>query len=154
MSETYSDRFENLFSRLTCKVNKAFRYYLSQILFERGHDITAEQMVVLGNLWHRDGLTQQEISEIVEQNKASTTRIIDRLEKRYLVIRVTDKKDRRKNMVYLTALGKERMPEILAVLEKAHADALAGVELDKLGICREVLSRIITNLSAKRGAEK
>ncbi len=65
-----------------------------------GLEITIEQWSVLYHLWKEDGLSQLELGNRTYRDKASTTRLIDNLEKQELVTRVASKDDRRINSIY------------------------------------------------------
>ena len=58
-------------------------------------------------LWEKDGVTQQELCNATFKDKPSMTRLIDNMERQHLVVRISDKKDRRTNLIHLTKDGKE-----------------------------------------------
>jgi DNA-binding MarR family transcriptional regulator len=70
-----------------------------------GIDITTEQWSVLACLWEKDKVTQQALCTLTAKDKPSMTRLIDKLEKRNLVTRVSDNNDRRINLIHLTDAG-------------------------------------------------
>ena len=74
-------------------------------LQKHGINVTPEQYLVLDILWEKQSLSQQNIADIIQKDKNSVTKIIDSLEKKNLVNRVVDKKDRRINKIELTSDG-------------------------------------------------
>lgn len=74
-------------------------------LQKNGINVTPEQYLVLDILWEKQSLSQQNIADIIQKDKNSVTKIIDSLEKKNLVNRVVDKKDRRINKIELTSDG-------------------------------------------------
>lgn len=74
-------------------------------LQKNGINVTPEQYLVLDILWEKQSLSQQNIADIIQKDKNSVTKIIDSLEKKNLVNRVEDKKDRRINKIELTNEG-------------------------------------------------
>ncbi len=50
-------------------------------------------------LWEKDGVTQQELCNATFKDKPSMTRLIDNMERQHLVVRISDKKDRRTNLI-------------------------------------------------------
>jgi DNA-binding MarR family transcriptional regulator len=146
MLET-KDRFHQALGRMIGITRKNMRNRLQKVLSERGYDVTAEQLIVICNLWDREGMNQQQISEILDNNKTSTARMIDGLEKRNLAVRVPDKIDRRQNMIYLTHEGKSLCPKLIEVVDEVHEEALKGVTKKQLTACKEVLDIIKKNLS-------
>src|ERR1700729_3714197 len=72
---------------------------------EHGINITFEMLEVMGCLWRKDGINQQEIANLTLRDKSSMTYLLDNLVKRKLVKRVEDDNDRRNKMIYLTKEG-------------------------------------------------
>ena len=68
-------------------------------------DVTPEQWVVLFRLYEREGLTQSELGDRTVKDKTTVTRILDRLEKKGLLYRRRDTRDRRSQRIYLTESG-------------------------------------------------
>ena len=71
------------------------------------------------------------MDKMYEQNfkdKPSMTRLIDNMERQHLVVRISDKKDRRTNLIHLTKDGKEL--EEKAKLTGLPEDAQAAKDLD------------------------
>ncbi len=119
---------------------------MNQNFKKAGYDITTEQYRVLVNLWNKDGQNQQEIAEATRKNKTSMTRILNRLEKRNLVVRVPNHLDNRNKLVYLTNTGK-KIPEALANLAKQTlSEALVGISEKKIEMCKDILCEIFDNL--------
>ncbi|MFH1700266.1 MAG: MarR family transcriptional regulator [Candidatus Zixiibacteriota bacterium] len=141
------DRFHHALGRMIGMTRKSLRNRLQKILSERGYDVTAEQLIVICNLWDREGMNQRQISEILDNNKTSTVRMIDGLEKRNLAVRVPDKTDRRQNMIYLTHEGKSLCPKLMKVVDQMHEEALKGISKNRLMACKEVLEIIMNNLA-------
>src|ERR1700754_369495 len=74
---------------------------------EHGINITFEMIEVMGCLWKKDGINQQEIADLTLRDKSSMTYLLDNLVKRKLVRREEDEDDRRNKLIYLTREGKE-----------------------------------------------
>ncbi len=81
-------------------------------------DVSFGQFVHLEKLWENDGPTQAELSRAVGIETASSTTILDELERRAFVTRVRNPQDRRKINVYLTEAGRALEP---LLLERARA---------------------------------
>ena len=73
------------------------------------------------------------------------TRLIDNMEKQHLVVRISDKKDRRTNLIHLTKTGKDMEEKARFVANKTLKEALQGLTLEELRISQEVLRKIFTN---------
>lgn len=70
-------------------------------------DITPDQWVLLDTLNNNGELSQKEISGQSFKDAATISRIIDKLEKKDLVTRTSEQKDRRKTTIKLTEKGKQ-----------------------------------------------
>ena len=110
------------------------------------HGVSLAQYLHLRELWELNGLTQNELSQKVGIEKASSTAVLDALEKNGLVVRVRNAQDRRKVNVHLTPTG-QKIREVLSpaargVALRAVSDLSEG-ELDSLF---SALNRVIANL--------
>ena len=63
---------------------------------------------VLGELFYKDGITQDTLSERVNLDKGSTARAVEKLERKGLVRRVENGANRRQKFVYLTEKAREK----------------------------------------------
>ena len=80
------------------------------------------------------------------RDKTATTRWIDFLEAKDLVVRIPDKADRQQKLIYLTKKGREMVGELMQIVWKTEEDALRGIEPQKIAICKEVLKQVRGNL--------
>ena len=84
---------------------------------------SAESLAVLRHLRRTGPLTIREASLHFSRSQAATSEILNRLEKRSLVERMADERDRRRTLVYLTTTGQ-------GVVE-AESQALSLEDLEK-----------------------
>jgi len=146
--EDFLNRFDKAFGRMLGKTAFAFRSQVSHELSETEIELSAEQAIILMNMWHLDGLSQQMIADFLHRDKTSTTRWIDVLEKCHLVVRVPDQQDRRQNMIHLTQEGRETCLKLAGVFARVHQKALKGVPQEDIDVCERVFDQIRTNLKA------
>ena len=102
---------------------------------ENGEEITVEQWGIIRHLWEEEGLSQREIGEKASKDKPNITRMLDALEKKRLIFRQPDPRDRRKFCVYLTKEGKqihERLFPLAKGLRQRVLQNLAPPEMDLL----------------------
>lgn len=111
------------------------------------YNVTPEQWVLLVHLWDDDGITQKELAEKSNKDQPTTTRILDKLEKRGLLYRTADPNDRRAFLIYLTNEGKDAKEPLTGLARKALAIALHGLSNEEQELLRGLLKRIINNLS-------
>ena len=96
-------------------------------------------------LWEKDGVTQQELCNATFKDKPSMTRLIDNMERQHLVVRISDKKDRRTNLIHLTKDGKELEEKARIIAGQTLKEALHGITLEELSIGQEVLKKVFYN---------
>lgn len=110
------------------------------------HEVTSEQWAVLSSLWKKDGLTQQELADLANKNKASITHLVDNLEKRELVERRVDESDRRNKLVYLTKEGADLQGTLTKVVSKTMKEITADVDKKELKQCRKALKKMVDTM--------
>ena len=69
----------------------------------------------------------------------------DNMERQHLVVRISDKKDRRTNLIHLTKDGKELEEKARIIAGQTLKEALHGITLDELSIGQEVLKKVFYN---------
>ena len=111
-----------------------------------GIDISMDQWLVLGPIWENEGISQKEISEYCLKDKTSVTKIIDTLEKKNLVVRVSDQLDHRIKRVVLSNKGKKLFLEVIPVMELTRNQLREGITEKEVQLLRSVLSKIYKNL--------
>ena len=127
-------------------LNSRIKKYFIDKLQENMINITPEQFLVLDILWEKQSLSQQNIADIIQKDKNSVTKIIDSLEKKQLVRRVVDTKDRRINKIELTdeALSLEKVTTEVAI--NFMNDTIKGIDNKDLDSFVNVMRQIKDNL--------
>jgi MarR family transcriptional regulator for hemolysin len=90
--------------------------------------LTRSQWWVLNNLFRNQGITQSELAEILEIEKASLGRLLDRLEAKGWVERRADSADRRAKRLHLTGEVQALMRGLRALAAELRADAMDGLQ--------------------------
>src|SRR6187401_2670943 len=108
--------------------------------------ITRAQWLVLTRLHRRPGASQSELAEMIEVEKATAGRMIDRLEAKGWVERRAKAGDRRINRVYLTAEAERVHKRIWRVAEATVDDALAELSQRESSQLLKLLSRVKVRL--------
>ena len=81
-------------------VHFQFKHFLGSVFQKHGFNLTPEQYLVMDTLWDEGVLSQQQIANILIKDKNSVTKLIDALERKKLVVRVSGTLDRRKNKIH------------------------------------------------------
>lgn len=134
-----------VFAILNGKVSAAINRKLSRSFRQNGLDITPEQWTVLIYLWEKDGVTQQELCNATYKDKPSMTRLLDNMERRHLVVRIADRKDRRINLIHLTKDGRQLEEQARQASNQALHEALQGVTQEELNVGQNLLRKIFAN---------
>ena len=122
----------------------AFRREFRARLADRG--FTFGEFIHLERLWNEDGLNQKELSRRVGIASASSTQIIEVLEKRGFIKRERNPHDRRHINVFLTAQGRAEKTELLACAKDANRIARRGLSPKAILTLFDTVGRIIDNL--------
>ena len=143
MKEVHNDEIFNI---LTGKISMAINRTFLRAFAAEGIEISTEQWSVLACLWKKDKVTQQELCDLTSKDKPSMTRLIDKLEMRNLVTRVSDHKDRRTNLIHLTNAGNELKLKATEIVHQITEKTLNHITEEELNTIRIVLKKIMTNL--------
>jgi MarR family transcriptional regulator for hemolysin len=89
--------------------------------------LTRAQWWVLTHLYRGDGISQTELAEVLEIEKPTLGRLLDRLEAKGWVRREHDAHDRRRWRVYLTTEVAPALRTMRSLAADLRRDALAGL---------------------------
>ncbi len=112
----------------------------------RSLGLTRSQWWVVTHLYRSEGVTQSELADILEVERATLGRLLDRLEAKGWVRREADAKDRRAKRVYLTAQVEEPMRTMRSIAAGVRGDALSGLSPAQQDRFVDTLVRIKGNL--------
>lgn len=112
----------------------------------RSLGLTRSQWWVVTHLYRSEGVTQSELADILELERASLGRLLDRLEAKGWVRREADANDRRAKRVYLTAQVEEPMRTMRSIAAGVRGDALSGLSPAQQDRFVDTLLRIKGNL--------
>lgn len=112
-------------------------------------DITLPRFDLMAQLErHPDGLRMGELSKRMMVTGGNITGITDQLEQEGLVMRVTDKQDRRAYSVKLTPAGRKAFKAMASVHEAWVAELFSGVDAEQKSQMISLLSSVKSDLSA------
>lgn len=111
------------------------------------HGVTRAQWMVLARLARRPGCTQTELADMMEVERATAGRLLDRLEENGLVRREADPEDRRVRRVFPTPAAEEGQAKMREIADKLVDDALADISPAKREALTELLIAARTRLS-------
>lgn len=117
--------------------------------------LVAKGAVTVGNwyylrvLWQKDGLSQQELSNLVGVSSTTAVPAIDNMERAGLISRVQDAADRRKFKIVLTRKGRALQKKLVPPAEELLRKSLRGVADADLDAFFRVITQIKANLLAE-----
>ena len=114
--------------------------------------ITRAQWLVLTRLHRHPGVSQSELADLMEVERASAGRMIDRLEANGWVERRAQNGDRRVKRVYLTPEAERVHRRIWRIAEATVEDALIDLSAQESTQLMRLLTRVKKTLVADTGA--
>lgn len=125
---------------ITMKASKALEEVTKQDI--KKHGMRASDFAILEALYHKGRQTIREISESVLISTGSITYVIDKLEKKELLIRINCPDDRRAVYLEITDRGKQTMDDIFPKHQLVIEELFDGIsESDKETVI-EVLKKV------------
>jgi MarR family transcriptional regulator, transcriptional regulator for hemolysin len=121
---------------------------LMRTVFERrvrALGLTRAQWLVIARVHRLPGLSQSEIADLLEIEKAAAGRLIDRMQAKGWLERRADRSDRRVNRLHLTPKAKRLHAAIWPLAEATVDDALGDLSPDE----RRRLTHLMTRVKGK-----
>jgi MarR family transcriptional regulator, transcriptional regulator for hemolysin len=120
----------------------------------RLHGMTRAQWAILIRLDRQPGLSQKELSELLEVEPITVARLIDRLEARGMVERRPDPRDRRIWRLHLLRPARDVLHEIDDQRADMTRMVTAGIDEDSIEIMTEALVRMKATLTQEAHASR
>jgi DNA-binding MarR family transcriptional regulator len=124
---------------------------LLRTVFERrvrDFGLTRAQWLIIARLHRRPGLSQSEIADLLEIEKAPAGRLIERMEAKNWLQRRSDAKDKRINRLFLTNKGNRLHAAIWPIAEATVEDALANLSPEERQRLSGLMARVKMTLQA------
>jgi len=124
-------------------INRKGNVFITKEISKFG--IGSGQVMFLMELYKKDGISQEELSEVLNIDKATTCRAIKKLEEAEFLTRVKDKNDKRAYKLYLTQKSKdmeESIRDVLRICEDHISKNLSEEEVKTLAM---ILKKICIN---------
>jgi len=139
---------------LTNEVLIALRRIIQAIdLYSRSlvkkHGITGPQLVIMQELLKNNEMSVGELAKAISLGQATVTGILDRLEKRGLIIRRKSDNDKRKVLIAPTEECKKMLSAMPSALQQTFVDQFEDLQNWERNMILGVLQRIVTMMDAK-----
>lgn len=110
--------------------------------------VTRAQWMVLARLARRPGCSQTELADMMEMERATAGRLVDRLEENGLVRREADPADRRIRRVFPTDRATGQQEQMRAVADSIVDDALSDLSAKEREALITLMSAVRARLSS------
>ncbi len=109
----------------------------------RGHDLSVSRFDILNHAGTPEGRTQQELARALLVTKGNVTQLLDAMEREGLLER---RREGRTKRIFLTADGRRRRAEVVAIQETAIAADLAVLDEDETRTLIRLLRKLDQSL--------
>jgi len=111
------------------------------------YDISHAQIMLLMALYKKEGIYQQNLSQMYNLNKAAVGREIQKLSENGFIIKKPDPKDKRKKLIYLTKKAKDFKTKLLNILDTVEQQLRENITGEEMETFIKVLEKICDNLN-------
>lgn len=122
--------------------NKLHRLMKQRYAAEANIKLTVEEFILLTMIRAKTDQILQNIAIATGKNKSVVMRMIDSLEKKGLVKRTVNPKDRRENLLSITDMGEQVVAEYHKIEKKLSYELLKGIPEEKVEVFFEVVEEI------------
>lgn len=125
---------------LTTAQHTVFQYLNSKLC---KHDITPSQYAVLSYLWQRGcGASSKQIAEVLYLENSTISGVLDRMQKKDLIVRVTNEEDRREVRIMLTEKGKQLEEPVTKIIDEVNMEVLKCFSDEEVAVLKNNLKII------------
>jgi MarR family transcriptional regulator for hemolysin len=125
---------------LMSKAQHTLKNYLKRQFTAGGVAISPAQSGILFSLKSRNGLSMNQLSELISVDNAAVTRHVDILERNGMVTRKQDPDDRRKYLIYITDKGIAEADKSKVIARRVNNMLKEGFSEDEIEIFKGILS--------------
>ena len=138
--------FKNV-NELISVIHRYLRRFLETNM--KKFDITPPQFEVLMTLWNEDGIVLSELGRRLSRDGPTITGIIDRMEKKKLVVRKRSLRDRRVIQVYLTPMAWEIKENLMKMQTEAGREVAGDFTVEDVTTLELLLKKVLSNIEVK-----
>ena len=139
---------KNSLGHMMGRISRAILNQLQRSFVAAGCDLSVEQWLLLVHLRDWDGQIHQQLAHSTYRDKTTITRLLDGLEKRGLVERVSDTADRRQKRVRIMPEGRKLIKKLKPLALKIQNKAMEDIALQDIDMCKNILSKIYHNITS------
>jgi len=125
--------------------SKLLTIHINEQLFANSIELTRHQFVLLKVLGEKEGSCQNDLAFLTERDKTSLGRLVNSLETKGYVKKLSDVIDKRKRMIYLTNAGRNVLSKAWPIMVEIEKEITN--DLDPMGV--ESTIRILNQIQTK-----
>ena len=125
-------------------VRRAHAILLDQKL--KPFSISHGQISLFITIYKQAGISQSELCNIFNLDKAGVTRSIKKMVQAGLVEKRSDPQDKRRKELYLTDKGEEFVPQLSSVLQDVEKRVRKNLSQEEIDNCLQTMKKICVNL--------
>lgn len=114
--------------RIIGLTSKHLGVYINDKLSSHGVDLTRNQYVLLKVLLEKEGSTQNDLAFLTERDKTSMARLVNCMENKGLLKKVTGEKDHRKRRIYPTSEGKALLKRATPLMKELELELIKDID--------------------------
>ena len=145
MARTLPDNPDSSVGFLISDVSRLMRRVYDRRVEPLG--LTRAQWRVLVHLYRREGISQTELAAVLEIEKPTLGRLVDRLEEKGWVERRVDERDQRARRLMVTDAVRPMIERMKILAESVNEDSMAGLAAEQERQFIETLLAVKTNLN-------
>ena len=145
-----SQSVDHLFGFMLNDISRLMRTQFDDRARDMG--LTRSQWRVMVFLARSEGVNQSGLAEMIEVDRMTIGRMVDRLEASGWVERRPDASDRRVHRLYLTRAARPLLDKMIVLANDVQEAALEGLSVADRKKLGELLSAIMNNVSARQSA--
>lgn len=134
---------------LTNRVGRLMGIHLKNRIGKEEFDMPAHCIGILAELWEQDGIIQQDLAISIVKDKATIARALELMEKKNIIVRIKDEKDKRNKKIFLTYKGNQLQNQVMFHGDGVLKDAKDSISKEELDNCLHTLEKIYHNLKGK-----
>ena len=149
--ENLPDRemFPKLLARVIGEVSRAWRYEMNRALRPLGLNLSM-RLVLVQLQRNPEGLMQADLARNLGIEGPTLVRLLDKLEDKGWIARITSVDDRRRKYTVLTPMAASQVRIIEQLSDALRERMMAGLSTDQIDQCAQVMTRIRNNLYAEQ----
>lgn len=141
-----------LLGRVIGEVSRAWRYEMNRALKPLGLNLSM-RLVLVQLQRNPEGLMQLDLARNLGIEGPTLVRLLDKLEQKGWIARISDEEDRRRKYTVLTPEAADQVRIIEQLSDELREKMMAGLSIEQLDQCAQIMTRIRDNLQAERAGK-